>query len=86
MWICPDIQNFTIQGDPKDVNYGTDFIAVVNTCENFKKLASKQNLYSYVENDENLECYDQSESESWIDNIGLTIKMISTSFNPEYFA
>ena len=59
---------------------------MVNTCENFKKMASKFNINSYVENDENLECYDQSDSETMIDSSSVIVKMISTSFNPEYFA
>ena len=65
-WICPDIDEFSVNNNPYLYKYGkgTNLVMVVNDCAYAKTMDSANNLVSYADADNDVACLDEDSTNS----------------------
>ena len=81
VWVCPDVQNFTLNNDVFGMSAvnSTSFGMVVNICSDATYIDDKYGLASYTK----AEC--NSTNELLIERIVVYSKVLTVSSNPAYF-
>ena len=48
-WICPNTTALNVQNDPRNFDYGTNYVMVVNACSVAQKVDLDYNVTSYAD-------------------------------------
>lgn len=79
-FVCPDIENFTLNSDFFTVDdIGTSIVMVVNKCSVATQIDTEYGLTSYLD----VGC--DEDSENRIDEIMVQMKILEQSTDPDYY-